>query len=109
VTFTNNLDDFDLKLASKLRYQYDTNVNFASITPEGLLVRTYERGVEGETLACGTGMAACFRSAYEQGNIASQTKVYPRSQEELALRIEEGQLYFKGKVSKVFDTSIDAL
>ena len=109
VTFTENLDDFDLALASKLRYEYNANVNFASITPEGLFVRTYERGVEGETLACGTGMAACFRSAYDQGNIPDKIKVYPRSNEELALRIEEGQLYFKGKVSKVFDTSIDAL
>jgi diaminopimelate epimerase len=51
-------------LGAEIRYHphfapKGTNVNFAQVIgPNHIRVRTYERGVEGETLACGTGVAA---------------------------------------------------
>lgn len=53
------------RLGPAIRYHDDfkpkgTNANFVQVTgPSAIRVRTYERGVEGETLACGTGMVAC--------------------------------------------------
>jgi diaminopimelate epimerase len=57
-----------------------TNVNFiCSHNEESIKVRTYERGVEGETLACGTGaIASALISALKYG-IESPVKVQTKS------------------------------
>jgi diaminopimelate epimerase len=66
VVFTDDLKNFDvLGHGATIRYHdhfapNGTNANFASILDDQhIAIRTYERGVEGETLACGTGMTAC--------------------------------------------------
>ena len=44
------------------------NADFVNVDPDGTLrVRTYEKGVEGETLACGTGIVACAVAACMEG------------------------------------------
>lgn len=66
VAFVDDLQSLDvIKLGASVRYHdhfspAGTNANFAQVlAPDHIAIRTYERGVEGETLACGTGMVAC--------------------------------------------------
>lgn len=69
VEFTKNLKDKDvINDGRNIRYnkrfsKEGTNVNFVEIESKGLFVRTYERGVEDETFACGTGIVASAISA----------------------------------------------
>ncbi|WP_295940873.1 diaminopimelate epimerase [uncultured Alistipes sp.] len=65
VEFTEELDKVEVtKLGRMIRYDtarfpQGTNVNFVEIMGDGeIRMRTYERGVENETLACGTGATA---------------------------------------------------
>ena len=51
------------------------NANFVSVDPDGTLrVRTFEKGVEGETLACGTGITASAIAAYLVGLAAESSR-----------------------------------
>lgn len=53
-----------------------TNVNFVQVLgPSHIRVRTFERGVEGETLACGTGLSAAGMISSRIHNFTSPVKV----------------------------------
>ena len=106
VTFDADINNFDILEARALRHKYNCNVNIASVEDGYIRVRTYERGVEDETLACGTGMAACFYRANQEGNVSNNSMVKPTSGDELFLGLENGIITFTGDVRKVFVTTI---
>jgi len=60
VRLTEDLGGFNIDAESpSLRKQYDANINYIQRQADGnWSIRTWERGVEGETLACGTGATA---------------------------------------------------
>lgn len=89
-----------------------TNVNFIQITgPQELLVRTYERGVEAETLACGTGSVAAALIASRLQALASPIAVHPRSGETLTIYFDNQNgnfeaVFLEGEAAVVFQGDI---
>jgi diaminopimelate epimerase len=66
-----------------------TNANFIEATgPNALRVRTYERGVEAETLACGTGIVASALVAARLGRVSPPVRVTPASGDLLEVGFE---------------------
>jgi diaminopimelate epimerase len=78
VVFVDDLDRLDVaRLGPPLRAKQTllpegANVNFVRVVgPDRLRVRTFERGVEGETLACGSGVVASAVVAARAGKVSS--------------------------------------
>jgi len=84
VIHVDDLDTCDVAgTGSAIRYHeafapVGTNANFVSVTgPQSLRIRTYERGVEAETLACGTGIVAGALVAARRGEVTPPVEVTP--------------------------------
>jgi diaminopimelate epimerase len=66
-----------------------TNANFAAVTGEqSLSVRTYERGVEDETLACGTGIVASALIMARNGRVQAPVEITAASGDRLVVDFE---------------------
>jgi len=83
ISFVDNVDAINVfEAGRKIRYSDEyknsdgTNVNFIEVKDKYLKIRTYERGVEDETYACGTGAtAAAIAYAHKEGIINKEIKL----------------------------------
>jgi diaminopimelate epimerase len=86
-----------------------TNVNFCAASDGELWVRTYERGVEDETLACGTGAVAAALMAGDKGLMQAPITVRVRSGEKLTVyyeRDDDGgfrEVFLEGPASYIYE------
>ena len=119
VRFIDDVDEFDVyKEGRNIRYsekfkKNGTNVNFVQIIDDNTIkVATYERGVEDETLSCGTGVTASAISAYvKNGGRAAKFNIQTKGGDLQVEFVEKNgkfdNIILSGPASFVFEGNIE--
>jgi diaminopimelate epimerase len=104
------------KLGKEIRYLPEfapggTNVNFVHINDRAIYIRTYERGVEAETLSCGTGSVAAALICFVTHKLDPPIKLITKGNEKLFVNFEVEDsrvknLTLTGPAKKVFTGEI---
>ncbi len=89
-----------------------TNVDLIARRGAGIAIRTWERGVEGETLACGSGAVAAAHAARLLGWAGSTIPVLPRSGVELLVELpgpigSPQAAILEGDARRIFEGTVD--
>lgn len=120
VYLVDDADAMDVQeLGSIIRYHKDfqpagTNVNFVALQDTRLKVRTYERGVENETLACGTGAVASAVIAQLLDKVASPVNVITSGGDQLEISFAMGpgntveNVFLKGPALFIYQGELTA-
>ncbi len=119
VEFVENVKDVNVyKKGKAIRngapyFEKGSNVNFVEVMPDkSLTIRTYERGVEDETLACGTGITAAAISAYVKNLVDKKDIKVKAMGGDLSVNFEENNhnfvnVWLNGPAVKVFEGEIE--
>lgn len=119
VIFSENIADIQVKAeGAAVRYSElykengGTNVNFVEkLAEDTFAVRTYERGVEDETLSCGTGVTAVAIAAHDSKQTHANTVKLKTPGGELAVKFEKDEngyqsIWLSGPAKQVFKGEI---
>lgn len=102
-SFFSDLNKFPvLELGKEIRYHKDfqpegVNANFIQVENDIIKIRTYERGVENETLSCGTGTVAAAISAFKNYGIRPPINFIAKSGDKLTVNFG----YENGRFSNI--------
>lgn len=118
IVFDDNIGGLNVnEIGKAIRYSKEykdtgTNVNFVQVKDRGIEIRTYERGVENETLACGTGAVASAISYYIKFKPDSQNINVKTLGGELRVSFIENEnkyteVYLTGLAKFVFEGQIE--
>jgi len=119
IEFVKNITTVDVKNKGKeIRYgapyfKEGTNVNFVEyLDNNSIKVRTYERGVEDETLSCGTGVTAAAIATYKAGIIKKNTIDIHVLGGKLNVRFEKENdiyknIFLTGPATFIFEATIE--
>lgn len=92
--FFNSLEEINVEdLGREIRnlpefFENGTNVNFILVKDSVVHIRSYERGVEAETLACGTGSVAAALICYVNHKLSVPIEIIPKSKEKLFVNFD---------------------
>ena len=118
VLFVHDLDRYDVfNIGRQIRYHKEfqpegTNANFMEVIDRHTIrIRTYERGVEDETLACGTGAVASALMSSSRELVESPVDVKVKSGETLKIYFDKKDqsfedIYLEGKANVVYEGRI---
>jgi diaminopimelate epimerase len=113
VFFSEHADSEELSaMGPALRYHQHfapagANVNIVQVEDKNrIYVRTYERGVEDETYACGTGAAASAFVAASLGLCTNPVRILTSGGEELGITLSDQDIYLQGQAVLVYTAQL---
>ena len=117
VQIVENVDEINVyEQGKKIRRQFKemngVNVNFVSFNNDIIKCRTFERGVENETLSCGTGVVAVALYVFKKKKISDNKIIVSTNGGSLLVSFKNDgnsfrEIWLKGDINKIFDGLIE--
>ena len=117
VQIVENVDEINVyEQGKKIRRQFQemngVNVNFVSFNNDIIKCRTFERGIENETLSCGTGVVAVALYIFKKKKISDNKIIVSTKGGSLSVSFKNDgnsfrEIWLKGDINKIFDGLIE--
>ena len=107
-----NVYDQGKKIRNEFQEMNGVNVNFVSFNNDIIKCRTFERGVENETLSCGTGVVAVALYIFKKKKISDNKIIVSTKGGRLSVSFKNDgnsfhEIWLKGDINKIFDGLIE--